>query len=67
MRVTPLKAIRLKCLDCCCDSAAEVRDCEIEHCPLWQFRFGKNPARKGVGRKKTENSERDALNADLSD
>ena len=39
----PLKAIRLKCLDCCCDQANEVKICEIKNCPLWPFRFGKNP------------------------
>ena len=38
-----LKAIRLKCLDCCCDSAYEVKLCPCEKCPLHPFRFGKNP------------------------
>ena len=37
---TPLKAIRLKCLDCCCDNAAEVRRCHIEDCALHVFRMG---------------------------
>ena len=46
---TPLKAIRLKCLDCSCDSANEVRLCPIKQCPLYNFRFGKNPNRKGLG------------------
>ncbi len=41
--MTPLKAVRLKCLDCCCGSADEVRLCPCEDCPLHQFRFGKNP------------------------
>ena len=40
-----LKAIRLKCLDCCCDSANEVKLCPCEKCPLHPFRFGKNPYR----------------------
>ena len=40
-----LKAIRLKCLDCCCDSAYEVKLCPCEKCPLHPFRFGKNPYR----------------------
>ena len=47
--MTPLKAIRLKCLDCCCDSAYEVKMCPSENCPLFQYRFGHNPARKGLG------------------
>lgn len=45
--LTPIKAIRLKCLDCCCGQANEVRLCPIESCSLWKFRFGKNPNRKG--------------------
>ena len=34
------KAIRLKCLDCCCGSAYEVRLCPARQCPLWRFRLG---------------------------
>lgn len=40
---SPLKAIRLKCLDCSADSAKEVQLCPIEDCPLWPYRFGKRP------------------------
>ncbi len=43
---TPLKAIRAKCLDCSGDSAPEVKLCVIPHCPLFEFRMGKNPYRK---------------------
>ena len=42
----PLKAIREKCLDCCCDNAAEVRKCVDTDCALWPFRMGTNPFRK---------------------
>ena len=42
----PLKAIREKCLDCCCGNAAEVRKCVAVDCPLWPFRMGTNPFRK---------------------
>ena len=42
-RVSPLKALRLKCLDCCNDSAQEVRLCTAVDCPSWPFRMGKNP------------------------
>lgn len=45
-RMTPVKAIRAKCLDCCCDQSAEVRLCRSEDCPLWPYRMGHNPARK---------------------
>ena len=40
-RITRAKAIRLKCIDCCCGNMAEVRRCPSEHCPLWRYRMGK--------------------------
>ena len=46
--LTPLKAIRANCLECC-DGSGGVRDCDYKKCPLWIYRFGKNPARKGIG------------------
>ena len=39
-RITRGKAIRLKCLDCCCGSAHEVKLCPVEKCPLWRYRMG---------------------------
>lgn len=49
--LTPLRAIRAKCLDCTCYQPSEVRKCTMEDCPLHPFRFGKNPNREGIGRK----------------
>lgn len=44
---SPLKAIRLNCLQCMHGSSKEVSLCTLEQgCPLWPFRFGKNPFRK---------------------
>lgn len=40
-RIGRAKAIRLKCLDCCCGQAAEVRKCPAVDCPLWRFRMGR--------------------------
>ena len=40
MRITRSKAIKLKCLDCCCGQAKEVRLCPSQDCPLWNYRFG---------------------------
>lgn len=40
-RVGRAKAIRLKCLDCCCGQQAEVRKCPAVDCPLWRFRMGR--------------------------
>src|SRR6476646_5946287 len=42
----PLKALRARCLDCCCGSAPEVRKCTAVACPSWPFRMGVNPFRK---------------------
>lgn len=33
------KAIRDKCLDCCCGQEKEVRICEIKKCSLWPYRL----------------------------
>lgn len=42
-RLTPIKAIRAKCLDCCCGQNMEVRLCTAENCPLHPYRMGKRP------------------------
>lgn len=42
----PVKAIRLKCLDCCCGSIKEVDLCPCKDCSLYPFRYGKNPYSK---------------------
>jgi len=48
-RITSLKAIRIYCLDCCCDSWHEVRLCPSVNCSLYPFLLGHNPnyAKKG--------------------
>ena len=64
-RKGPLKAIRAFCLECCGTPkevslcTGNLSDIEKAHkngdendyqaCPLYEFRFGKNPARKGLG------------------
>lgn len=45
LRTNPVKVIREYCLDCCLASSHEVALCPAAHCPLWPFRFGKNPYR----------------------
>lgn len=42
-RISPLKAIRLKCLECSCGSSNEVKLCPITQCALYPFREGHNP------------------------
>lgn len=41
--VSPMKAIREKCLDCCCAQPSEVRACEAVKCAFWPFRSGSHP------------------------
>ena len=48
-RLTPLRAIRAKCLDCSAGQRSEIRNCLIIDCPLYLYRFGKNPKKKGQG------------------
>lgn len=57
--VSPVKAIRAFCLDCSGDSAAEVKSCTSQKCPLHAFRFGKNPYKKK--REMTEEQRRAAV------
>lgn len=40
--MTPLQAIKEKCLDCCAGQKDEVRACTAKDCPLYLFRLGKN-------------------------
>lgn len=42
-KLTPVKAIRAKCLDCCCQQAQEVRLCPCKNCALYPYRMGKRP------------------------
>lgn len=42
-KLTPMRAIRKKCLDCCCGSSNEVKLCTAKDCPLWIYRSGHRP------------------------
>ena len=42
-RLTPMRAVRYKCLDCCCEMTKEVELCPVRDCPLWPYRLGKYP------------------------
>ena len=41
--LTPIEAIRAKCLDCMVGSVIEVRRCAMKDCPNWSYRLGTNP------------------------
>jgi hypothetical protein len=44
--MSPLRALRARCLDCCAGQANEVAACPVVECPSWPFRMGTNPWRK---------------------
>ena len=44
--MSPLKALRARCIDCCAGQPSEVRLCTAVACPSWPFRMGSNPWRK---------------------
>ena len=46
-RLTPVKAIRAKCLDCSGQQPKEVRHCPVTNCALWPYRMGKRPKTDG--------------------
>ena len=54
VRYTPIKAIRKRCMNCA-ESLADIGKCpfngkgSFDFCPLYPFRMGKNPHRRGVG------------------
>lgn len=41
--LTPIKAIRAKCIDCCCGQRLEVKLCTCPDCPLYPYRLGHRP------------------------
>lgn len=53
--LTPIQAIREKCLECSNGNKDEIRDCLIETCPLYVFRIA------GGYRRKTDDSEQLSL------
>lgn len=67
-RLGPLKSIRAKCLDCCCGSSPEVQKCVCDGeqgswCPLYPYRSGHNPRRKGIGPRNSTFLRQDANSA----
>ena len=42
-KLTPGKAMRAFCIDCCGGSRNEVYLCPSTDCSLWAYRLGKNP------------------------
>lgn len=42
-KLTPMKAIRRKCLDCSNGQHREVTCCPVKDCPLYVYRSGHRP------------------------
>lgn len=53
-KLTPMKAIRKKCLDCCCGQKLEVKLCTCKTCPLHAYRMGKRPQEDKITLDSTE-------------
>ena len=52
--MSPLKALRLRCIDCSAGSSLEVRLCTAASCPSWPFRMGRNPWRAPVSEERRQ-------------
>jgi hypothetical protein len=48
-KLTSLKSIREKCIDCSGHEYDARENCKFKECSLYRFRMGKNPARAGMG------------------
>lgn len=64
-RATPVKSIRLKCLDCSCGQPSEVRFCPVKHCPLYPYRLGKRPLKQKSEEKVADSSQENESKAIL--
>lgn len=42
-KLTPMKAIRAKCLECSSGQFKEIRMCPVKTCPLYEYRDGHRP------------------------
>lgn len=51
-KLTPIKAIRAKCLDCTAQQSQEVLKCNISDCPLWTYRLGTRDAEATLAKRR---------------
>ena len=42
-KLTPARAIRAKCIDCCGGNLENITNCTIIDCPLYMYRKGRKP------------------------
>ena len=62
-KLTAIKAIRAKCIDCSGGSKQEVQQCVVKDCPLYRYRMGKNP---NISRKEMTEEQKQALRVRLA-
>ena len=60
--MSPLQAIRARCLDCCGYQEGEVALCPAVECPSWPFRTRTNPWRKPASEGRREAARRAMTN-----
>jgi hypothetical protein len=56
--MSPLQALRARCLDCCGHQEKEVALCAAVKCPSWPFRMGTDPWRKPASEARREAARR---------
>lgn len=61
--MSPLKAIREKCLDCSCGQMGEVRECVIRSCALYLFRMGHREKVEGKPKRVLSEAHKAAMQA----
>lgn len=47
-KLTPIKAIRQHCKECCCGQVKEIKLCSIKECPLHPYRMGRRPKQEDI-------------------
>src|ERR1700738_101761 len=52
--MSPLQALRARCLDCCAQQPKDVALCPAVGCPSWPFRMGTDPWRKTASEARRE-------------
>lgn len=60
--MSPMQAIRARCLDCCGYHEKEVALCPAVDCPSWPFRMGSDPWRKPASTARREAARRTMTN-----
>lgn len=60
---SPVRAIRAKCVECFGGEVRQVANCSSPKCPLYPFRFGKNPY---TNRRELTDDEKNALRERLA-